>query len=144
MSLKEKLSKLNSNGDAKEIFENREKGDIKTIFGQILTLRNFAILTNEEYGEYIAFIVDEIKDMYFLNGGQVMLTKFHEMEDYKDEIKQEGVPFKLIRITSSKHKKREYTDIILYPEDNDFTEINFDNDDLPLNYKILAKSGYFI
>ncbi len=134
MSLKEKLSKLNSNSDAKEIFENREKGDIKTIFGQVLTLRNFAILTNEEYGEYIAFIVDEIKDMYFLNGGQVMLSKFHEMEDCKDEIKQEGVPFKLVRVISSKHKKREYTDIILYPDDNDindFTEVNFDNDDLP-------------
>lgn len=127
MSLKDELKKLNSSNGAKEIFEGREKGDIKELFGKSLTLRNFAVLENEEYGEYVAFVIDEHKDKYFLNGGQVMLTKFKEMEKYKDEIKKEGVPIKLVRVNSTKHKTREYTDIIMYPDDEDFTEVNFDN-----------------
>lgn len=116
MSLKDELVKLNTPSN-KEIFDGKEKGDIKDIYGTVYTLENFAIMENEEYGEYVAFCLKEMPDKYFLNGGQVVLDKFKKMEQFKDQIKNEDVPILFHRVISQKRKGREYTDLILYPEE---------------------------
>lgn len=95
---------------------DREKGDIKELVGQISTIVDYGFLRDEEQNrDYAVFIVRERgKTFYF--GGTVLTDQLQQLEaeGYHDEINADGLPMLL---TEKKSKNnRTYVNVEFYPE----------------------------
>ena len=113
MSLKDRAKSLNG-GKGISFMEGREKGDVKSIIGCEVTVRDYGFIHGDD-GEYIVFIIYE-DDKKFFFGNTVMTEKFKEFNvAEKAEIVQDGLP---IRITEQRNKKgnRTYQNVEFYPE----------------------------
>lgn len=120
MSLKDKMMKMNSN-EGIPFMKDRTKGEMKEILDKDVTIKDFDFITGND-GEYVVFIVDEIKDSFFF-GGQVLTQNLKEItEEEKQEVKTSGLPVKFYEAKSK--NKRNYIGCIFYP-----AEVK---DDLPL------------
>lgn len=116
MSLREKAESMNS-GKGIEFMSDRTKGDTDELIDRVLTIRDYAFINGDD-GEYVVFIVDEVKDKFYF-GGKVLTTNMKEFtEDEHNEIKENGLP---TAFYSRKAKKgnREYTAVEFYPEKDD-------------------------
>ena len=114
MNLKDFAKKLNE-GNSIPFMSGRTKGDLQEIANKTLILRNFSFIKNED-GEYSVFIVDEIPDSFYF-GGMVItdVLKSLELNGYKDEIIETGLP---IKVYSRKSKnKKNYYGLELCPEE---------------------------
>jgi len=77
-----------------EFMDGREKGNLKDLMGQTVTIIDFGMLKDEKTAKpYVVFITKEDpKNFYF--GGQVLTDDLQELEEngYKEEIQKEGLP----------------------------------------------------
>lgn len=95
--------------------ENKEKGDFKTLKGEVVTIIDYGFLkdgkTNEEY---VCFTIKEHNEFYF--GGKVLTENMREFEDegYHDLIVKENLP--VIFDEKMSKNKRTYTTVKFYPE----------------------------
>ena len=114
MSLKDRAKSLNG-GKGISFMEGRDKGDVKSIIGTEVTVKDYGFINGDD-GEFIVFMIDEDEKQFFF-GNKVMTEKFKEFTAAeKAEILVEGLP---IRITEQKNKKgdRTYQNVEFYPED---------------------------
>lgn len=120
MNLKEKMLGLNSN-EGIVFMKGRTKGEIAEILGTPVTIRDFDFLDGQD-GEYVVFIVDEVKDTFFFGGS--VLTKNLQVisEEEKEDVKKNGLPV-LLYEAKSKKSGRKYTAVKFYPDET--------TDDLP-------------
>lgn len=97
------------------LMEGREKGDLKSLYEDIVTIRDFGFLKDEHNSEYVVFIIDE-DDRNFYFGGMVLTDQLKKLSDegYQEQIVKEGLP---IRLTDRISKgKKHYTSVEYYPE----------------------------
>lgn len=119
MSLKEKMIGLNSR-EGIPFMKDRTKGDIREILNQNVTIKDFDFITGND-GEYVVFIVDEVKDSFFF-GGSVLTSNLASLtEEEKKEVKEQGLPVNLYEAKSKNNRK--YIGATFYPEET--------QDDLP-------------
>lgn len=113
MSLKDKMMKMNSN-EGIPFMKDRTKGDMKEILDKDLTIKDFDFINGTD-GEYVVFIVDEIKDSFYF-GGQVLTNNLKEItEEEKQEVRTSGLP---VRFYEAKSKnKRNYIGCTFYPDE---------------------------
>lgn len=99
------------------LMENREKGDMTELLGQITTITDYGFLPNDTGEPYIVFTVAERPETFYF-GGSVLTARMLELdaEGYRDAILEEGLPV-LFKEVVSKKSKRKYIDVIFYPED---------------------------
>lgn len=113
MSLKEKMMKMNSN-EGIPFMKDRTKGDIQEILDKELTIINFDFISGSD-GEYVVFIVDEIKDSFYF-GGQVLTSNLKQItSEEKEEVKKNGLPVKFYEAKSK--NKRTYIGCTFYPNE---------------------------
>ena len=111
MSLKEKMTKLNSN-EGIPFMNDRTKGDIQEIIGTVVTIKNYDFL-NGDAGQYVVFIVEEIKDSFFF-GGTVLTNTLKALDvDDKKEVQESGLPVRLFECENKKGRK--YINAEFYP-----------------------------
>ena len=90
MGLKEKMLKMNNNEGIKFMSE-RTKGDIHELIGQKVTIKDYDFLTGDN-GDYVVFIVDEIKDSFYF-GGSVLTNNLKALSaEDKEEVRANGLP----------------------------------------------------
>jgi hypothetical protein len=119
MSLKEKMMGLNSR-EGIPFMKDRTKGDIREILNQNVTIKDFDFITGND-GEYVVFIIDEVKDSFFF-GGSVLTSNLASLtEEEKKEVKEQGLPVNLYEAKSKNNRK--YIGATFYPEET--------QDDLP-------------
>lgn len=112
-TLRERAREFNS---TLPFMEGREKGDLKTLLGQVTTINDYGFLTNEKGQTYVAFTVKErSKEFYF--GGVVLTDRLTELEaeGFGDAIREEGLP---VLMTEARGKKSNlnYTNVEFFPE----------------------------
>lgn len=112
MSLKDR-AKLISNREMIEFMEGREKGKINELTSRITHIIDYGFI-NSENGPFVVFIVREEPNRFYF-GGQVLTDMLRELDDYRDDIRKEGLPM-LLECRVSK-KGRPYYAPIFYPED---------------------------
>lgn len=112
MDLRERVKLL---ANTLPCMENREKGNIDTLTGSTVTIRDYGFLKDEHDKDYVAFVVDENSKEFFF-GGQVLTGQLQELdaENYKPTIQKDGLPVLLGKKMSK--AKREYTTVTFYPE----------------------------
>lgn len=114
MSLKEKMISLNSN-EGIPFMKGRTKGEISEILGQPVTIRDFDFLDGQD-GEYVVFIVDEVKDTFFF-GGSVLTSNLKLLNSEEvNEVKESGLPVMLYE-SKSKKTGRKYVAAKFYPDE---------------------------
>lgn len=113
-SLKERAKEM---GARLPFMDNRDKGSIDELMGQVCTLIDYGFLPNEDGEHYVAFITRERPNKFYF-GGAVLTARMIELdgEGYRDAIVAEGLPFVMTQATSKK-TKRSYTNVVFYPED---------------------------
>lgn len=104
-------------GASLPFMEGREKGDVKSLVGQVITLREYGFLKEggDDNREYICFTVDEHKGEFYF-GGTVLTDQIMQLdkEGYGESIEEEGLS---ILLTAKKSKnKREYINVEFNPE----------------------------
>ncbi len=97
--------------------ENREKGEMDGLKGEIVTITDFGFLRDTEKDQdYVCFIIEEDPERFYF-GGQVLTDQLSKLEDegYKEEINAMGLP---ALFTEKKNRKgnRTYTTVEFYPE----------------------------
>lgn len=110
--LKERCAQFNITA---AIMEGREKGDQKSLFGNIVTITDYEFLTDgETQREYAVFTIKE-DDKRFYFGGQVLTDNLKDLEadGYHEVVVAEGLPV-LFNNKISK-SKRSYTTVTLFP-----------------------------
>lgn len=113
MSLKEKMMKLNSN-EGIPFMKDRTKGDMKEILDKKLIIKDFDFITGND-GEYVVFIVDEIKDSFYF-GGQVLTQNLKLItEEEKKEVQTSGLPVEFYEAKSK--SKRNYIGCKFFPDE---------------------------
>ena len=98
------------------LMEGREKGDLKSFYEDVVTIRDFGFLKDEKQEDYVVFVIDEDKDNFYF-GGMVLTDQLKKLseEGYQEEITKDGLP---IRLTDRISKgKKHYTHVEYYPED---------------------------
>lgn len=80
--------------------EGREKCTTEEIIGKILTINDFAFKNNGE-GVYAIYTVKEYEKLFFF-GSSAMTEALLALEEYKEEVQKEGLPFKIVCKTTSK------------------------------------------
>lgn len=114
MSLKEKMLSLNSN-EGIPFMKGRTKGEVAELLGNPVTIKDFDFLDGQD-GEYVVFIVDEVKDSFFF-GGSVLTKDLKGLsEEEKAEVKSNGLPV-LLYEAKSKKTGRKYTAVKFYPDE---------------------------
>lgn len=114
MSLKDKMMSLNSN-EGIPFMKGRTKGEISEILGQPVTIRDFDFLDGQD-GEYVVFIVDEVKDTFFF-GGSVLTSNLKLLNSEEvNEVKESGLPVMLYE-AKSKKTGRKYVAAKFYPDE---------------------------
>ena len=112
MSLKEKAESMNS-GKGIEFMNGRTKGEMEELLDKVVTIRDYAFISGTD-GEYVVFIIDEIKDEFFF-GGKVLTDNLKSLtEEEHEELKTEGLPTLVSQRTS--RNKRKYIGVEFYPE----------------------------
>lgn len=109
--LKERVQELSV---SLPLMEGREKGELKSLYMDKITIRDFGFLKDGEE-EYVAFIIDEDKENFYF-GGMVLTDNMKQLEadGYRTEIEKDGLP---IRLSEKKGKNnRVYTKVEYYPE----------------------------
>ena len=111
MNLRERTQQLSNN---LPFMNDREKGEVKTLLNEIVTVDNFGFM-NDEDGDYVCFTIKEQPKKFFF-GGMVLTDDMHQLEadGYRDEIESDGLPIRMIE-KKSKNKKT-YTKVEYYPE----------------------------
>lgn len=113
MGLKEKMLKMNNNEGIKFMSE-RTKGDIHELIGQKVTIKDYDFLTGDN-GDYVVFIVDEIKDSFYF-GGSVLTNNLKTLsEEDKEEVRANGLPVEIYEAKSK--NKRNYIGAKFYPDE---------------------------
>ncbi len=111
-SLRERTKEFQN---ALPFMEGRDKGVLKDLQGQIVTIKEFGFMQDNE-NEYVCFTIEEDnKNFYF--GGTVLTDQLMALDEegYRDEIEENGLPT-LFKTRTSKNN-RTYTDVSFYPED---------------------------
>ena len=112
MNLKDRVKQFESN---LTLMENREKGDLKRLFGTSVTITDYGFMADEGDKQYVAFVVEEDPDHFYF-GGFVLTDNMLELDadGFHDEIIKSGLP---VQFNSKMSKnKREYTTVKFYPE----------------------------
>lgn len=105
--------KMNSN-EGIPFMKDRTKGEMKEILDKELTIKDFDFISGND-GEYVVFIVDEIKDSFFF-GGQVLTNNLKQISDEEmKEVRTSGLPVKFYEAKSK--NKRNYIGCIFYPNE---------------------------
>lgn len=96
--------------------EGREKGDTSELLGQISTITDYGFLPNENGEMYAAFVTAERSEKFYF-AGQVLTDRLTQLdqEGYHDAIVEEGLPV-LMEKKKAKNSKRDYTNVVFYPE----------------------------
>lgn len=119
MSLKEKMMEKNSR-EGIPFMKDRTKGELNEILNQNVTIRDFDFIEGKE-GEYVVFIIDEVKDSFFF-GGSILTSNLADLTpEEKEEVKSAGLPVMFYE-KKSKNNRR-YIGATFYPEET--------QDDLP-------------
>lgn len=110
--LKNRVKEFNN---ALPFMEGREKGELNSIKGQTVTIRDYGFMENGEES-YVAFIIDEVEDLFYF-GGKVLTEQLNELdaEGYGDTIRNEGLPV-LFSDRRSKNN-RTYTHVTYFPDE---------------------------
>lgn len=113
MSLKDKAKRMNA-GQGIPFMEGREKGDVKDLYGKIVTVREYGFIQGDD-GPYLVFIVEEDEKNFFF-GASVITQNFEEFDDEdKAELRKSGLPIKLDE-RDNKKGTRKYQAVEFYPE----------------------------
>lgn len=113
MSLRDKVKEFEVN---LPLMEGREKGDLKSLYEDVITINEYGFLKDDENKDYVVFnIKEDTENFYF--GGMVLTEQFKELEadGYRDEIEKDGLPIRLTEKTSK--NKRKYTHVEYYPDE---------------------------
>ena len=113
VTLKERI-KAKTQLDKPSFLEGRKKADYETLLNKTLTLVDFNIGHHSELGDFVTFIIREDDENYYNQGGQVVVETFKKIIDDLEEIRNEGIPFKLSKVKSK--NKMTYTKVEFYPE----------------------------
>lgn len=122
------MSKFNSKMEslkaaAKELennlpfMEGREKGDMKDLVGQTVTIIEYGFLEDGKNNkDYVSFIVAEVADKFYF-GGQVLTDSMQKFENdgFHEVIAEEGLPVAIGSKMSA--NKREYVTAKFFPEE---------------------------
>lgn len=111
MSLLEKAKALES-GKGIDFMEGRSKGDMKSILGKEVTIKNYDFITDKKTGdEYPVFIVSEIEDEFFFGGS--VLKNFLKSLDEEEKAELQSVGFKCVMAErKSKDSGRKYVAVV--------------------------------
>ena len=113
MNLRDKVKEFEVN---LPLMEGREKGDLKSLYEDTITINEYGFLKDDKGEDYVVFnIVEDKENFYF--GGMVLTEQFKELEQdgYRAEIEKDGLP---LRLSDRKSKNgRHYTSVEYYPED---------------------------
>ena len=112
-SLKEKILERTQHNKP-EFLEGRNSAEYLQLLDNIVTLKNFSFGNHSELGEFVTFIIEEDKENYYNQGGKVVVDTFKKIEEYREEIEQNGIPMKLTQIKGK--NRRVYTKVEFYPE----------------------------
>lgn len=96
------------------LMKGREKGDLKSLYMETITIRDFGFLRDGD-DDYVVFIIDEDTENFYF-GGMVLTDNMKNLEadGYRTEIEKEGLP---IRLSEKMGKnKRKYTHVEYYPQ----------------------------
>jgi len=98
-----------------EIMEKRKKGELQSLIGSPVTIRDFGYLKDKDSGNYVVFIIDEDTENFYF-GGMVLTNNIQELESegFAETIRSEGLPV-LFGEKRSKNKQI-YTTVTFYPE----------------------------
>ena len=113
MSLRSRATEMNS-GKGIEFMSDRVKGDVKSLNGDPVVVRDYAFLHGDD-GDYVVFIIDEDPNCFYF-GATVMTENFKEFTEFeKKEVQRDGLP---VRFSDRKNRKgnRTYQAIEFYPE----------------------------
>ena len=112
MNLKERAKQL---GNTLPLMENREKGDLQTLIGRVVTINDFGFLKDNFNNDYVVFTVAEDTNNFYF-GGKVLTEDLQELESdgYGEEIRTIGLPIQLERAISKNN--REYTKVTYFPQ----------------------------
>lgn len=105
-SLKERVQEL---GTVVELAKGREKGEIKDLLGEVITINNAEIVEMDD-DTFIAFTVAEDKKKFYF-GGKVLSNDLITLlnEGYGDAIRKEGIK---VTLNEEKSKNnRSYTKV---------------------------------
>lgn len=105
-SLKERVQEL---GTVVELAKGREKGEIKDLLGEVITINNAEVVEMDE-NTFIAFTVAEEKKKFYF-GGKVLSNDLITLinEGYLDAIRKEGI--KLTLNEEKSKNNRTYTKV---------------------------------
>lgn len=97
--------------------EGRNKSDMESLIGQIVTINEFGFMTDDTKDhQYAAFTVKEDPANFYF-AGQVLtdILQTYEAEGYHQDINDDGLPVLFQKVKSK--NGRPYTNVIQYPDE---------------------------
>ena len=102
------------------LMTNREKGDQKTLIGEVITIKDFDFvdMTGEDGENHFVVYHIEEDDKRFFMGGKVLTKTLEDLETegYGNDIRTDGLPLLMETKDHKTIKGRTYTALTLYPE----------------------------
>lgn len=112
IALRERAKQMQNN---LPFMEGREKGEMKRIVDDNMTIIEYGFLEDDKDKDYVCFIVAEDPQNFYF-GGQVLTEHMKTFEDegFHESIVAEGLPVRF-GLKTSKNKK-EYVTVSFFPE----------------------------